>query len=160
MGLVKRSDRLAFYGVRNGEAETFCRMTRFTEISFSKNAKSYSRRYIDEDFEQSDVVGYAPAVSYAFDRYTGNAVHTDIAKIHDDELLGEAAVRSIVMVDMTDGEGGTFAARRRDFAVIPDSEGDGTDAYAYSGRLRAKSAVCAGRAASTDDWLTCVFTEA
>ena len=33
---------------------------------------------------------------------------------------------------------GKKVAYKRDFAVIPDSEGDGTDAYTYSGTFKTK----------------------
>ena len=61
--LKKRSDIVAFYGIE----DTFHRMRGFTEGSISKNPKEYSRQYIDEDGEQTDVVGYSPSMSYAFD---------------------------------------------------------------------------------------------
>lgn len=156
--IVKRSRRVAFYGVPGtGETYTFHRMTGFTDMSTSKNPKEYTRQYIDEDFERSDITGYSPSVSYGFDLYNGNAVHSDIAKIGDDELTGDAAVRPIIFVDL-DASGAN--AVKRDFTVVPDSEGDGTDAYTYSGTLRANGDKIHGTAASADDWQTITFTEA
>ena len=54
---------------------------------------------------------------------------------------------------------GSFAATKRTYAVIPDTEGDSIDAYTYSGTLRAKSEVVDGTATSADGWETCTFTE-
>ena len=57
--LVKRSDKVAFLGCLDdlGVTPTFNRMRGFTTLSQSKNPAEYSRRYIDEDQEQTDVSG-------------------------------------------------------------------------------------------------------
>ncbi len=157
--LVKRSDKVAFYGIKAAEGDTYTyhRMQGFTDMSTSKNPIEYSRQYVDEDFEQADVVGYSPSIAYGFDQFAGNAVHEDIAKISDDELLGSAAIRPIVLVDLTKASG--VNAVKRDFAVIPDSEGDSTDAYTYSGNLKVKGDKIKGTATSADGWKTITFTE-
>lgn len=158
--LVKRSQKVAFYGVPGTSSTTYHRMTGFTELSKSANPKEYSRQYVDEDYERSDVVGYSPEYSYGFDLFEDSAVHADIAAIADEEKVGADAIRDIVVVDMT-GEGGTsgsFAAVKRGFAVIPDSEGDSTDAYTYSGSLKANGSRIVGTATSTDGWQTVTFT--
>ena len=157
--LMKRSDKVAFYGIKAAEGDTYTyhRMQGFTDMSTSKNPIEYSRQYVDEDFEQADVVGYSPSIAYGFDQFAGNAVHEDIAKISDDELLGSAAIRPIVLVDLTKASG--VNAVKRDFAVIPDSEGDSTDAYTYSGNLKVKGDKIKGTATSADGWKTITFTE-
>ena len=160
--LVQRADKVAYYGVpgASGGAVTYHRMKGFTDISTSKNPKEYSRQYVDEYFEETDVTGYSPSISYGFDQYVGDPVHADLVKISDDELLGQDAVRSIVMVDMsaelTDGK---YAAIKRDFSVIPDSEGDSMDAYTYSGNMKVKGGKVAGQATITDDTLTVTESE-
>lgn len=139
--LVKRADKLAFYGVP-GEGEgtvTYYRMKGFTEISISKNSKEYTRQYVDEAFEETDVTGYSPSVSYAFDMYKEQTPQSDIVKITDDELTGDDAIREIIFVDLTSKDSdGKYLAKKRSFAVIPDSEGGSTDAYTYSGSFKAK----------------------
>ena len=157
--LMKRSDKVAFYGIKatEGNTYTYHRMQGFTDMSTSKNPIEYSRQYVDEDFEQADVVGYSPSIAYGFDQFAGNAVHEDIAKISDDELLGTDAIRPIVLVDLTKASG--VNAVKRDFAVIPDSEGDSTDAYTYSGNLKVKGDKIKGTATSADGWQTITFTE-
>lgn len=153
--LFKRCDKLAFYGVPQEDGSViYKRMTGFTEISTQKQPKEYKRQYVDEEFETSDVVGYSPAISYSFDRFSGNDVHDDIVKITDDELLGLEAVRSIIVVDMKSETDGGCEAISRDFSVIPDSEGGSLDAYTYSGSFKANSAKKRGIAKSDDDWET------
>ena len=94
--LVPRSQKVLFYGVpaASGDTITYHRMKGFTDVSTSKNAKEYTRQYVDELFEQTDVTGYSPSTSYGFDQYAGDPVHADIVKITDNELIGSNAVRS------------------------------------------------------------------
>lgn len=145
--LVKRSQRVAYMdtAASTGPA-SFERMTGFTSITNAKNPKEYSRQYVDMDTETSDVVGYAPAIEYSFDRYSGNPVHEKIAKIHDGELLGNDTHVDIVTVDLfkKSSAGEKYHAVKRTYAVIPDSDGDGTDALIYSGSLKAVSAIEVG----------------
>ncbi len=157
--IVKRYKKLAFYGVPTAGGEgsyTFYRMKGFDEISTAKNPREYSRQYVDEEFEQTDVVGYTPSITFGFDRFSGDAVHGDIIEIFDNEKVGADAVRPIIMVDMADNEN---HAIKRDFAVIAENEGNGLDAYKYSGTFRVKGDKIFGKATSNDGWQTCTFTE-
>ena len=45
--LVKRSDKVSFFGNMGTGTETFNRMRGFTTLSGSKNPTEYSRRYVD-----------------------------------------------------------------------------------------------------------------
>ena len=150
--LKKRSDILAFYGI----GEKYARMQGFTEMNTSKNPKEYSRQYVDEESEQTDVVGYSPSLSYNFDTYAGNEVHEDIAEIANNESTGTDAVRTIIIVDTTTPgtSEGSYKAIKREYAVIPDSEGDGTDAYTYSGTLKSKGPKEDIEVTSNDDLMT------
>ncbi len=56
--LVGRHKRVAFMDA-TGDGKTYTRMTGFTSMSESKNASEYSRHYVDEESERTDVVGYA-----------------------------------------------------------------------------------------------------
>lgn len=135
--LVKRSDKKAFWGVGGADAEVFSRMRGFTELSGSKNPVEYSRRYIDEQFETTSVTGYSPSWSFGFDDYVGDVVLEDIVNILDDEAIGTDAEREMVFVDFArPTEDGSYPAVKRKFAVIGDSEGDGTDAYTYGGNFK------------------------
>lgn len=160
--IVKRSDKLTFFGVANGDGVvTYHRMRGFSEISIKKNSKEYSRQYVDEEFEQSDVVGYSPSISFAFDQFKEDVVHQDLIALAESELVGDAAVRSILMVDLSqvDAEG-KCPAVKRDFTVIFDAEASSMDAYSYSGTMKVKGEKIFGGAQSADEWTTCEFTEA
>ena len=132
--LVKRSDKVAFLGCVAEGSETFNRMRGFTSMSGSKNPSEYSRQYVDEEFETTDVTGYSPSIDFGFDEYTDDEVHNEIVDILDNEKTGTEARRNIVVVDFSKKqEDGSYPATKREYAIIGDSEGDSTDAYTYSG---------------------------
>lgn len=141
--LVTRNKKISFYKV----GEKFIRMTGFTAMSKSANPKEYARQYVDETGEITDVTGYSPSIEYTFDQYTNNEVHKDIIEITEDEKTGSAAVREIVIVDMTSPVGennNEFEARKRLFAIIPGTDGDNADTYSYTGTLKSKSSSIKG----------------
>lgn len=157
--LVKRCQKLAFYGVVENDTVTYYRMSGFTEFSKKANPKEYKRQYIDEEHERNDVVGYSPVFSYEFDQFDGNKVHSDLAALADGEYTGTEAIRSIIVVDFTDKNDEAYGAVKRDFAVIPDSEGGSSEAYTYSGSFKASGDKIIGTATSNDNWKTLTFTE-
>ena len=157
--LVKRCQKLAFYGVTVNDEVVYHRMSGFTAFSKKSQPKEYKRQYIDEEFERNDIVGYSASFSYEFDRFDGNPVHDDMAMIADKELTGTDAARSVIVVDLTQEEDGEFMAIKREFAVIPDSEGGSVEAYTYSGSLKASGDKVFGRATSEDDWQTITFSQ-
>lgn len=159
--LLQRADRVAFMNTdTTGSTPKFERMTGFTTMTGSKEPKEYSRQYVDESTERSDVVGYAPGVEYSFDRHMNTPVHDKIAAISDNEMIGSDTHVDIVIVDkFTEDEQNRCEAVKRTYAVIPDSDGDGTDALIYSGNLKAVSKIIKGYATSEDDWATITFTE-
>lgn len=63
MGIVQRHKKVAFYGVpttSNGTTTiVYTRMPKFTQLTTNKNPIEYSRQYVDEPFQESDVVGYS-----------------------------------------------------------------------------------------------------
>lgn len=141
MAFVARCEKVAYYGVPGTSGDvTYKRMKNFSSLSTSKNPSEYSRKYVDEMFEQTDVTGYSPSISYTFDLDSESDVHKDIVGITNDEKIGNDAIRTIIVVDMTSTgtTDGKKVAYKRDFAVIPDTEGDGTDAYTYSGTFKTK----------------------
>ncbi len=152
--ILKRSDKLAFYEIDG----TFVRMRGFTDFTMSKNPTEYTRKYVDEASERNDIVGYNPSISFAFDRFSDDSVHTDMVAISDREAFGAEAVRGIVIVDTTnEGENG-FSAQKRNFSVIPDTEGNDSDTYTYSGTLKANGEIILGYATTADDWQTVTFS--
>lgn len=158
--IVGRHEKVAFFGVKGAEGQvTYHRMRGFTELSTSKNPKEYSRQYVDESFERTDVVAYATSIGYKFDELEGDAIHADLVSIEENELIGSAAIRDIVIVDMTAaGETeGTYVAKSRGFTVVPDSSGDSTDAMTHSGTFRANGDTVLGTATTEDGWMTMTF---
>lgn len=159
--LVRRTGKIAFYLVPGHSAYT--RMEGFTSLSTSKSTTTYERQYVDEDFKRTDTTGYNTAISYALDRHKGNAVIDDIIKIHEDELLGQDAVRSIIQVDMTTAQNTTGRnwkanAKMRDYAVVPSSDGDSTDCLTYAGDFKTKGDMEDVEAYTSDDFQTVYIT--
>ena len=128
----------------------------FTDLSESKNAKEYSRQYVHERTERSDVVGYAPSISYSFDMYQDDPVCEKIASITDSEAVGNDAHIDVVIVHLFDVTEGGATAYKRTYAVIPNSKGSGTDALIYTGTLKAVGTAVKG----TFDTATKTFAEA
>lgn len=163
MSKVKRSAMLAFLGVEKEGKTTYMRMTKFSQMAKSKNAKEHTQQYVDMDFEETDVVGYAESIAFGFDLHTDNEVHASLAEIFDKEMFGDAAVKSIVVVDRTSStEAGaaTYKARERKYTVVPGDEGGNLDRYDYSGTFKVKSEIVEGTATTADEWQTCTFTPA
>lgn len=155
--LYNRADIVNFMGLTES-ATTFNRMTGFTDNGKSLNAETYERRYVDEKSSRKDVTGYATEIAYTLDRYANNDVHDLIANVHDKEQTG--VIVPIVAVNFNEKgtTDGTFKARKRKYSVLPDGDGDGTDAYQYSGAFGANGDLEEGTASSTDGWKTCTFT--
>lgn len=165
MPIVERHKILAFMGVEGtGGTVTYHRMKKFTQFSNSKNPIEYSRQYVDEPFQQTDVVGFSPSYAYAFDKHTDLPVQEDIIRITNGEKLGDDAIRAIIIVDTTAAteSSGTYTATavKRDYAVIPNAEGDNINIYTYSGTMKCRGELIHGTAASEDNWQTCTFTAA
>ena len=155
--LVKRNGKVAYMDISTTSVANFQRMRKFTEISKSKNATEYSRTYVDEDGEVTDVTGYSEEISYAFDLYKGNLVHQKIVDITDNEKTGNDALVKILTVDFSKPVGSAYEARLRTYSVVPDAEGDSTDAYTYSGAFRKNSGFTIGVATITEDGMKATF---
>ena len=87
---------------------------------------------------------------YSFFQYF--AVHEKVAKVHDDELVGETV--EILTVNML-----TKEARLRSYDINPDTDGDSTDAYTYSGNFHAIGKFTKGTAEVAANGLTATFSE-
>lgn len=154
--LYNRADIVNFMGLTI-DATTFNRMTGFTDNGRSLNSETYERRYVDEKSNRKDVTGYATEIAYGFDRYTNNQVHDLLAQVHDLEQTG--VIVPIVAVNLNEKvEGGGYKARKRNYSVLPDGDGDGTDAYQYSGAFGANGDLEEGTAIVSADGKTCTFT--
>lgn len=161
--LVQRAKKVLYYGIKAAEGDTitYHRMKHFTDQSTSKNPKEYTRQYVDELFEQTDVVGFSPSISYGFDQYKNNAVHDDMVMLVNDEVVGSDAVRPLILVDLSAATATATSAPavKRDFAVVPDSEGGSLDAYTYTGNFKAKGDKIPGTVTTADGWQTITFAE-
>lgn len=113
----------------------------FTSLKEAKNPKEYSRQYVHESTERTDVVGYATQLDYTIDVYSGNPVIDKIIEITDQEKTGTDAQVEILSVNLWEDSGVSpahaYVAYKRTYAIIPDSKGDGTDALVYSGSFKA-----------------------
>ena len=151
MQIYNRADIVNFMNTGTASEPVYTRMQGFTEGGKSLNSSTYDRRYIDEKTERSTVTGYSTEIAYNFDRIDGNAIHEKLANIHDNEIVGE--VVQILTVNTKNNE-----ARLRNYSVIPDADGDSTDAYTYSGNFHADGEITQGTATVSADGLTATFT--
>ncbi|WP_276862553.1 hypothetical protein [Anaerococcus tetradius] len=143
----------------------YYRMKGFTDLPTSKETEEYSRKYVDEKSERTAVTGMTSTTDFTLDRYKGNPVHERIQEVFDKEQLADDATVNIVVVDFAkeiEGQAGKYYAIKRNHTIVPDSAGDGTDAYQYSGSFKANGAPVEGYAELGDgdsEWLTIKFTE-
>lgn len=148
--LVQRADKVAFMKVK----DTYHRMKGFTGLSNSKNPKEYTRQYVDEMFETTDVVGISASIEWGFDQLLGDPVHDKLAQLIDDEIIGTDAVVEILVVDFTKKAGSGFEARERKYSVIPNTDGGSMDAYTYEGTFRVNGDFKKVTVTSKDEWQT------
>ena len=156
--LVLRPDKIAFAGIPDpatGVVTTYNRMRGFKNLATAKNPKEYTRQYVDERQEITDVVGMSESKDFEFDQYVNDPIHDYIAGIFDEELLGDDAKIAILTVDTT--ATGVNATRRM-YNVIPDAAGDGTEAFVYTGRFTAADAAEKVTATIAEDGLTATIT--
>lgn len=153
--IAKRSDKVLFIDVKG----SYKRLTGMTSASTSKNTKEYTRQYVDEAFERTDVVGMTTTIDFNLDFYVGNEAQKVIVDIINEEKIGSDAVVKFLLVDFTAAAqpSGAFAAIEREFAVVPNSEGGSLDAYTYEGTLKANGAAVKGSATTTDKWASATF---
>ena len=156
--LVSRSELLSFMNTSTDTTEAYNLIGEgFTSLSESKNTKEYSRHYVHEKTERTDVIGYAPSVAYSVDVYTNNPVIDRIREVADKELIGTDAQVDIVSVEkFGSADEAACTAYKRRYAIIPDSKGDGTDALVYTGTFKAVGELVPG----TFDLSTKTFTAA
>lgn len=155
--LQERHKKLAYYGVPSSGTAGYVltRMKFFTKLTTNKNPIEHSRKYVDEESQRNDVVGYNTSIEYGFDKYTGDTVLTDIVGIHTEEKTGDQALRAILIVDTADD-----SAVLRMFSVIPGTEGDDANIYTYSGTFKANGEITKGTVTTSDHYATVTFTAA
>lgn len=147
--LIMRADRKMFMGVKStsgsSSTETIYRMKGFSSLSENKNPSEYTRKYVDELHDTTDVTGMSSSYDFTFDLISPNEVLTDLAEIIDSEKIGDDTVRTFYCVDFHKPvSAGGFECTKRDFSVVGSTVGDGTDALTYSGTLKVKSSAVKG----------------
>lgn len=114
----------------------------FTDLTESKNPKTYARQYVHMTTESTDVIGFSPANSYSVDVYSENPVASRIVKATDEEHVGSDARVNIVEVHLWEPSGeteGVYVAYKRQYAIVPDGKGSGVEALVYTGNFQAVS---------------------
>lgn len=136
--LITRDQMFSLMECADGEAHLIGEG--FTDLSESKGAKEYTRKYVSYKTEVTDVIGFAPSISYSCDVISGDPVVKEIIDITDNEKTGADAHRNIITVNGWEEqtEPGKYKAYRRKYAVIPDSKGSGTEALIYTGTFKAR----------------------
>lgn len=142
MGLVTRSDMRSYLLVNGMFREIGEGFTDFTE---NKNPKEYSRQYIHELSERTDIVGFSPSVTYAFDVFDADIVQAALMEITLSEAIGDAAAVTVVTAFLhRPTPDGRIEAVRREYTVCPAKLGAGTEALICSGTLKARGDACRG----------------
>ncbi|MBR5870411.1 MAG: hypothetical protein IKZ09_05205 [Clostridia bacterium] len=142
MGLMTRSDMRSYLLVGGAYCEIGEGFTDFTE---NKNPKEYSRQYIHEAEERTDLVGFAPSVTYAFDVFDADAVQAALMEIMLSEATGDAAAVTVVTAFLhRQTANGRVEAIRREYTVCPAKIGSGTEALICSGTLKSRGDACRG----------------
>lgn len=127
----------------------------FTQLTEAKNPQEYSRKYVSDKTTRTDVTGFAPQYDYTMDYIAGDKVVEEVAKVTDEELIGTAAQRNIVSVNLwSDPTGAACAAKKRAYAIIPNQKADGTDALVYSGSMKSAGDIIDGTFNTTTNTFT------
>lgn len=117
----------------------------FTVLSESKNPKLYTRKYSEDETEQTDVIGYAPSISYTCDAIEGEPVVAKIIAVTDNEMVGEKAKVDIVSVNLWQNLwDDVYYAYKRTYTIVPGVKGSGTGAMTYTGTLNSSGDVVKG----------------
>ncbi len=136
MGLITRSEMRSYMECDG----VLCEIGEgFTDLTENKNPKEYARQYIHESTERTDLVGFAPSITYAFDVYDADMVQKKLLDLTTGEAVGEDAVVSVVTAFLfkKGSAEGRVPAMRRSYTVCPAKLGSGTDTLICSGTLKA-----------------------
>ncbi len=139
-GLVTRNKRQSYMNTGTVNSPTYSLIGEgFTSLAESKNPSEYSRHYVHEATERTDVTGYAPSIAYALDVYSDDPCIQKIIEITDKEAVGTEAQVEIVNVNLFEeaATSGSYVAYKRNYAVVPGNVGEGTDALNYTGTFKA-----------------------
>jgi hypothetical protein len=152
--MLNRNVKMAYVRTEEDHKSIYKKLTGFTEFAVSYNAKEYSRKYIDEKNEKTEVVAYQPSISYSFDKDEYNISQIPFIRAADMEYTGFDARTEIIIVDFMTGDLDGMRAFYREYVIIPDTEGDDANVYTYSGTLRAFGEKYEVNVSSDDGWDT------
>ena len=158
--MTGRHEFVAFMGIKTGESVVYKRMRGFEEMSTSRNANTYERKYVDEKNKRKSVTSYSASTSYKFDYDPANEVHKVIYDITMLEKTNNDGVVELLIVNMAEptAEGGSsFKAYRRKATVTPNTDGDDADVMKFSGSFDANGKLEIGTATTKDEWDTAEF---
>lgn len=147
MAVIKRMDREHYINIGTQASPVWSRVGEgFTEFTESKNPVSTQRRYIHEATKRTDVTGYAPEIDYEFELFGANAAADILRTVSDNELTGDDAKIELLTVNRFEETetSGVYRAYLREYAVVPDECGSGTDALLYTGTLKACGEITGG----------------
>lgn len=155
---VKRSVRRYYINVGEDSSPIWAPIgLGFLKFEEKKNPITVSRRYYHEEDTRSDNGGYSAEIRYEVELVTPSPAVDCLRKVADLELYGKDAEVCVMTVDLLDEvhSSGAYKAWTRKYSVIPDSLGDKTGEFVYSGRLLANGEINVGIYVSS----TGVFTE-
>lgn len=156
-GLVTRNKRQSYMNTGTVNSPAYSLIGEgFTSLAESKNPSEYSRHYVHEATERTDVTGYAPSIAYALDVYSDDPCIQKIIEITDKEEVGAAAQVEVVNVNLFEPgtTTGTYVAYKRSYAVVPGNVGEGTDALNYTGTFKAVGDAIKGTFATANKTFT------
>lgn len=176
--LVLRHEVLTFMKPKKLTEDTFedkyYRLYGFTELSETANPQEYTRKYIDEARERTDIVGMTKTSSFNLDYHEGDLVHADIKNMYDKELTGTNTEREFIAVELFkdvkytetptlqaketktgETKTGKRAILRKYTVIISDSGGE--EAVTFAGSFNVSGDRIEGIAISDDGWQTCTF---
>lgn len=176
--LVLRHEVLTFMKPKKLTEDTFeekyYRLYGFTELSETANPQEYTRKYIDEARERTDIVGMTKTSSFNLDYHEGDLVHADIKNMYDKELTGTNTEREFIAVELFKDvkytetpelqaketktgvtKTGKRAILRKYTVIISDSGGE--EAVTFAGSFNVSGDRIEGVAISDDGWQTCTF---
>lgn len=159
---------------KNTFDEKYHRLYGFTELSETANPQEYTRKYIDEARERTDIVGMTKTSSFNLDYHEGDLVHADIKNMYDKELTGTNTEREFIAVELFkdvkytetptlqtketktgEAKTGKRAILRKYTVIISDSGGE--EAVTFAGSFNVSGDRIEGIAISDDGWQTCTF---
>ena len=163
--LVMRHGIVAYCNVPSGiggvTTSKIYRMKGFTSFGTSRNTEQYTRKYVDEKHQTSDITAYNTSIGYKFDLFEDNPVHQLFADITNNEKIGSEALVDIYVVDFSKPVGSSddeYECAHRKMVLVPSSDGDDANVYTYSGDLRTKGDREVGVATVSADELTITYS--